>query len=72
MHNDGYICNTSSIIIELGQEFHNHGGGVECGGLIQVCKVKSDGAGASISDQDFCCPGAEVVQVLQVGTLKVL
>jgi len=55
LYSAGYICNTGSITIEAGQEFHNNGGVVECGGVINVCKVDSDGVGASISDQDFCC-----------------
>jgi len=55
LYSDGYICNTGIIALDLTQEFHNDGGVVECGGVIKACKVKSDGDGASISDQDFCC-----------------
>jgi len=59
IHNDGYICNTDTIEIDIDEEFDNHGGTIECGGLIIACEFKTHNNGGAaisgLSETDICC-----------------
>jgi hypothetical protein len=75
VHNDGYICNVGELEISPSQEFDNHGGTIECGGTLTVCKLKThdnggEGLTANISNVNICCSdGSDPIVDFQSGIL---
>ena len=54
VHNHGYICNSGVIEVGPGEEFDNHKGTVDCGGIIYADEYKQNNNDASTTNQTIC------------------